>query len=249
MDTFCDNLTRRTLVARLGALTSLVGLGVGAQAFAGSAGRETIRLAARIDELAGALRGETLTVAEWRAGMDALFSRVSEQDVMAAIDFDTLAARTGFADLGVATTRIRFGDEVRRLRFIAKLFAVDRGRSIIPHGHANMVSAHLPLTGAFRLRQYDQIARDDDALTVRPSIDKRILPGDLSSIGEDEDNVHWFIAEEPAYTFDAIVLGLDPAAKHSFEIFNLDMEAAQPAGDGTLRVPKMEVAEALAKYG
>ncbi|WP_299701571.1 hypothetical protein [uncultured Tateyamaria sp.] len=169
---------------------------------------------------------------------------------MDGIDFERLAERIGFADLGVTTARIDFGSEEHRtLHFLPKLFAVNAGRSIIPHGHSNMVSAHLPLTGAFRLRQYDQLARDEHSLTIQPALDRMIRAGDLSSIGEDEDNVHWFIAEEPSYTFDVIVTGLDDEAEQPYEIFNLDMEAAEPKGNGLLNVPLMPVSEALLKYG
>ena len=241
---------RRAVLQQLAVMTSILGTCHGAGVFAGSAGHEVSRLVDRIAELAGALRGEVIPVADWRAGMEDLFARVPVDEVMGAIDFETLAARAGFAELGVATARIEFAPgEVRPLGFIAKLFAVDRGRAIIPHGHANMVSAHLPLTGSFRLRQYDQVARDDGALLVRQTEDRRLLPGDLSSIGEEADNVHWFVAEAPAHTFDVIVTGLDPAADRAFEIFNLDMEAAVTQGDGTLRVPRMSVDEALRKYG
>jgi len=243
-------VTRRSTVAYLSAITSLLGLCNGTSAFAHPAGREVERLVAKIDELSGALRGALISEADWRSGVDDLLSRVPETDLMHAIDFDRLASEAGFADLGVSTARVRFDDvQDRTLSFLPKLFAVNTGRSIIPHGHANMVSAHLPLAGAFRLRQYDQVSRDAQALVVRPTGDRRIVAGDLSSIGEDDDNVHWFIAEEPSYTFDVIVTGLDDEAAHSFEIFNLDMEAAEARADGTLRVPRMSVADALSKYG
>ena len=241
---------RRALVLRLASMTALVGTCSGVGAFAGSAGKEVVRLATRIDAVCGALRGETISVRDWRAGVQTLFSRVPLDEVMGAIDFDRVASRIGFASLGVTTARISLeSGDVRNLSFITKLFAVDRSRAIIPHGHANMVSAHLPLSGAFRLRQYDQIERDSHALTVRQTEDRRLLPGDLSSIGEEADNVHWFVAEEPAHTFDVIVTGLDPAAQQDYEIFNLDMEAAVPRGSGLLQVPRMSVEDALRKYG
>ncbi|MEL7470286.1 MAG: hypothetical protein AAFN27_17665 [Pseudomonadota bacterium] len=242
--------TRRAVIARLGAITSLLSIGCGASAFSGTTGREIERLISRIDELSGALRGALISVPDWRVGIAELLSQVPEPELMQGIDFDHLAARIGFAELGVSTARIDFGlDEHRTLNFLPKLFAVDIGRSIIPHGHSNMVSAHLPLSGAFRLRQYDQVSRDERSLTIRPTADRVIRAGDLSSIGEDDDNVHWFIAEEPSYTFDVILTGLDETAEKTFEIFNLDMQAAKPDTNGLLSVPRMTVSEALRKYG
>ncbi|MET1416695.1 hypothetical protein ABVF61_30805 [Roseibium sp. HPY-6] len=243
-------MTRRSVVAQLGAVTSLLSIGSSTSAFAGSAGREIERLVSRIDELSGSLRGARMSIDDWRSGIGELLSAVPETDLMQGIDFDRLASRIGFADLGVSTARIDFGThEAKTLHFLPKLFAVDTGRSIIPHGHSNMVSAHLPLTGRFRLRQYDQVSRDERTLSVRPTVDRLIRAGDLSSIGEDDDNVHWFIAEEPSYTFDVIVTGLDDRAEQPYEIFNIDMETAKRTTDGLLRVPRMSVSDALSKYG
>lgn len=243
-------IARRATIQRLSALTSLLFLGRTSSAFAGAAGEEASRWINRIDELSAVLRQQTVSVEDWRTGMHALFDRVALQDIFDAIDFDRLAGATKFAEIGVATAAIRFADGTeRRLRFHPKLFAVDRGRSIIPHGHANMVSAHLTLRGRFLLRQYDQLNRDPTSLIVRPAKETVIGPGDLSSIGCEDDNVHWFIAQEPAHTFDVIVTGLDPNHGHRFEIFNLDMDRAVDIGEGRLRAPRIGVEEALAKYG
>ena len=257
-DAFCpvqhrtrgDQQTRRDLLTRLGAITSLITVGRATSALAGSAGHEVSRWIRRIDEITAALRGDIVSVGEWRDGLGQLLSRVALSDVMHDIDFHRLEDAAGFAELGVTMVNLDLGTGgARRLSFHPKLFAVDRGRAIIPHGHANMVSAHLTLSGRFHLRQYDQIARDHEALVIRPTIDRRVIPGDLSSIGEDSDNVHWFIAEEPSHTFDVIVTSLDPTAERRYDIFNLDMERAVPLEDGRLRVPRIGVSEALAKYG
>ncbi len=58
-----DILTnRRSLIAHLGAVTSLLGVSDGTSAFAGSEGREVERLISRIDEVSGALRGELISI-------------------------------------------------------------------------------------------------------------------------------------------------------------------------------------------
>lgn len=240
---------RRAALIRLTAFAAFVGLAGGRGALASPAGRELVRWVDRVDQISAALRGETVGIADWREGVAEILDQASLKDVMRDIDFSRLAGRAGFADLGVATARIDFGPETRCLAFIGKIFAIGKGRSIIPHGHANMVSAHLPLSGRLRLRQYDQLERQDDALTVRQTEDRTIGPGDLSSIGDPHDNVHWFIAEEPSYTFDVIVTGLDRKADRPHEIFNIDIEEARPLSDGRLRAPILPVAAALKKYG
>ena len=117
---------------------SLVLLTGQTRAFAhGSLARDADTWLSDADALTAALRGETLSIEQWREGLDELFSQIALEDLLAAIDFETLRARAGYADLGVATASVSTGGE--RLSFYPKIFAVNEGRSIIPHGHQNMV--------------------------------------------------------------------------------------------------------------
>ena len=242
-------VSRRELVTKLSAFTALIACANYGRAFATSSASVVSDWLTKTNELSAMLRGETITISEWRTGLEQFNDNINLPDLLNGLNFDQLKASAGFAERGVATAKIDFGDrDIRTLTFYPKVFAVNTGRAIIPHGHSNMVSAHLVASGQFHLRQYDQISRDDISMLVRPSVDKVIQSGDLSSIGEVHDNVHWFIALEPSYTIDVIVTGLDPAASSEFDIFNLDMDAAVKEGEG-LRVPRMSVGAALEKYG
>jgi hypothetical protein len=84
---------------------------------------------------------------------------------------------------------------------------------------------------------------------IRPTIDGKACPGDVSSIGLERDNVHWFIAEVPSHTLDIIVTGVDDDAPKMFDIFNIDIEDAEIQSNGDLFAPHMSVEDALAKYG
>lgn len=229
----------------------LAALGAGrAGALPGSAGDAFMHAVTQIDHLSAALRGQSIGVADWRSGLDAAFAAVDTDDILTAIDFDTLVREAGRAERGVSTAPVRLvAEDGGRYAFFPKFFAVGAGRAIIPHGHANMVSAHLTLSGRFRLRQYDRVAVEDDALIIRPTIDRDTVPGDLSSIGDPDDNVHWFVALEDAYTFDTIVTNLDAASASGFDIFNIDPLEASPLGQDLWRAPRLSVADGLAKYG
>lgn len=246
-------INRRKLLADLlpaAALAFLLAPPASAEAAKDAAARAFRDWLSRSDELAGLLRGAALTDAEWRSGLTRLQSEVSLNDVLAAIDFESLLRTTGYAEAGVATAKLKLPDGTSRpVNFFLKLFALGEGRAIIPHGHANMVSAHMILSGEMRLRQYDQIARDASAMRFRPAIDRTARPGEICSIGEFEENVHWFVAHQPSHTLDLIVTGLDEGETPAFDIFNLDMDAAIAAGNGELDVPILGVEQALAKYG
>lgn len=242
-------LTRRDLLTRLSAMTALLAVLHRDRAVASPIETEASKWLSKTDELTALLRGETLSVRDWRNGLDAFNQKLDLNDLLRDLNFDQLAEDAGFAARGVSTVKVGFGEhDVRNLSFYPKLFAVDQGRAIIPHGHTNMVSAHLVASGRFHLRQYDQVELLENAMLVRPSFEGDIVAGDLSSIGEAEDNVHWFVALEPSHTLDVIVTGLDAAQDPSYDIHNLDMHAAEPDGD-LFRVPRLGVAEALAKYG
>ncbi|MCH7974140.1 MAG: hypothetical protein IH949_09690 [Bacteroidetes bacterium] len=89
--------------------------------------------------------------------------------------------------------------------------------------------------------------RKKNNLIIKPTVDKMINLGESSSISDEKDNVHWFIANsESAFTFDVIMLDLNGK---NYDIHNLDIYEKQDLSDGTLRVPILDVETALNKYG
>ena len=147
-----------------------------------------------------------------------------------------------YPDLGVHTKPIKFPKLEglpERTVFVKKLFGMKKDRAIIPHGHSNMASAHLVLKGEMHLRHYEKIRKEESNLIIRPSIDKIVSLGESSSISDEKDNVHWFVANtESAFTFDIIILDLKGKA---YDIHNLDIYEKQELSDGTLRVPILDV--------
>ncbi len=195
-------------------------------------------------------RGEAPTH-QWRSSVGEFLHRVDFNDLLAAIDFKELAHAIPLAERGVSTSALQLDHENgERLSFISKIFAVGAGRSVIPHGHENMVSAHIVLDGQFHVRQFDKVATEQDALLIRQTVDRIDRAGAYSSIGLEDDNVHWLTAEGgPAYTLDIIVLGVDETHPVNFDILNIDPDAAVEVSPGILRAPRLSVAEALEKYG
>ena len=124
-----------------------------------------------------------------------------------------------------------------------------QSRAIIPHGHHNMISAHLLLKGEMHVRQYDLLDKTSGHLLIRKTIDEAQGPGSLSSISPDRDNVHWLVAlDKPAYTFDVIITGLNTQSDTDFDIYNIDPEGGEHQIDGSLLAPRLSVKDALVKY-
>ena len=204
----------------------------------------------QLEEMCQDLRTNTLSPTQWQMQLEALMQQIELTELLRFIEFDRLTEGFQYPDLGVNTKRVRFpklGGLPDRLAFYPKIFGMKKDRAIIPHGHKNMASAHLVLKGEFALKHYDKIRDEGSHLVMRPSIDKSLRIGEVSSISDEKDNIHWFRATSGvAFTFDVIVLDLN---EQQYEIDNIDPYAAEVLGGGLLRAPKLEVQEALQKYG
>lgn len=196
------------------------------------------------------LKKQTITPLEWQNLIEELFNKIEMKELLNFIDFETVKKGFQYPDLGVHTKSIVF-PKLKGLPkdtvFIKKIFGMQRDRAVIPHGHSNMTSSHLVIEGEMHLRHYEKIRKEDQNLIIKPSIDKVISVGDNSSISDEKDNIHWFIANtSQAFTFDVIMLDLN---EKSTEIQNIDIYESQNLGNGTMRVPIIHVDTALKKYG
>lgn len=203
-----------------------------------------------MNELCADLKTETITPKQWQIQIEQLYKKVELDEILKFIDFEKLFKGFEYPDLGVNTQTITFpklSGLPERTVFVKKIFGMKKDRAIIPHGHSNMASAHLILKGEMHLRNYEKIRQEGKHLVIQPTIDKIVKRGESSSISDEKDNVHWFIADsDTAFTFDVIMLDLN---NKPYDIHNLDINAQQELSDGTLRVPVLDVQEALAKYG
>ena len=206
--------------------------------------------AKQLYEYCADLKKESITIAEWRMLITQLYQKIELEDLLHFIQFDQLTKGFTYPDLGVNTKRVQFPKLEglpEKTVFTKKIFGMKKDRSIIPHGHSNMVSAHLVLRGEMHLRHYDKIRIEGQNMIIHPTIDTTIKVGASSTISEQQDNVHWFIANSPtAFTFDVIMLNL---GERGYDIHNLDIYEKENLGNGDLRVPILDVKTALKKYG
>ena len=136
----------------------------------------------------------------------------------------------------------------RRQRYAVALFEFERTSVITPHAHRGMLSAHLVARGALRVRTYDRVADEPDALVLRPAADRRLEVGEISTIGPARENVHWFVPlSARATTFDVLVDGLEPAGPR-YGLQPVDPLGGTDLGDGTLRAPLLGFEESARRY-
>ncbi|MEO9870869.1 hypothetical protein [Ekhidna sp.] len=206
--------------------------------------------AIKLNEFCSDLKTESITANQWQKHIEELYAKIELNEILKFIDFNKLYKGFEYPDLGVNTRLVKFPtltDLPEKTAFVKKVFGMKKDRAIIPHGHSNMASAHLILNGEMHLRHYEKVRQDQDNLIIKPTIDRIAKIGDSSSISDEKDNVHWFIANtETSFTFDVIMLDLN---NKSYDIHNLDIHEKQDLSDGTLRVPILDVEKALKKYG
>ncbi|WP_235689705.1 cupin domain-containing protein [Fulvivirga lutea] len=235
-----------TTVASFAMLESLVV----ANAFGKSIRPLTQHWAIQLNEYCSDLKKRSITVTEWQSFIAKLYNKIELTELLKFIEFEKLTQGFDYPDLGVNTRKVFFpklSGLPEKTVFVKKIFGMKKDRAIIPHGHSNMASAHLILQGEMHLRHYEKLGQEDQNLIIKPTIDRIAQIGDNSSISDEKDNVHWFVANtDTAFTFDVIMLDLN---NKPYDIHNLDIYEKQDLHNGTLRVPMLDVNTALTKYG
>ena len=135
------------------------------------------------------------------------------------------------------------------LVFGRQIFAMAKGRSVIPHGHDNMATGFLVLKGNLRGRHWDRVEDHKDHYLIRPTIDRTFKPGESSTVSDHKDNVHWFTAEtEHAFIFNIHVNGTDPGNPKNPGRVYIDPLGEKVAG-GLIKAPKITYGKANKLYG
>jgi hypothetical protein len=196
------------------------------------------------------LKSDKITPAQWQSRVKTLFDKVSLPEMLKFVDFERLKRGFVYPERGVNTRLVSFPKLAglpANLAFHRKLFGMQKNRAIIPHGHRNMVSCHYVLQGALHLRHYDKLEEDQRHMVITPTIDRIARPGSHSSISDEKNNIHWLKAvTDTAFTLDVIVLDLKGKP---YDVDNIDPDGAERLGGDRLRVKKLDVSEALRKYG
>jgi hypothetical protein len=212
----------------------------------------TVRWLGDVNQLSADLKGQKLKQTEWQSKIEELFGRVELADLLRLIDFTRLTTNLQFVDNGARSLPFKFRPiegVPTELVFGKQIFALKKGRSVVPHGHNNMATAFLILQGDLRGRHYDRLEDEAEHYIIKPTIDRTFGPGGCSTISDFKDNVHWFQAiSEPAYIFNIHVLGVDPAGTEPTGRVYLDPAGEKLAG-GRIRARKISYADANRLYG
>jgi hypothetical protein len=205
-----------------------------------------------LDTISRDVHEHRLRDVEFQGSLERLYKRVDLAALLKTLDFDRMAAVTSFPAKGARSLPVDFshvsGLPAERM-FGSQIFAVKRGRSVVPHGHDNMATGFLVLKGTFHGRHYDRVADHPDHYIIRPSIDHNFRAGEFSTISDHKDNVHWFIAEsETAFIFNVHVTGTDAGSSRRPVRVYIDPMGEKLAG-GLIKAPKISYGKVNQLYG
>jgi hypothetical protein len=224
---------------------------VSSHALASAQSHEARLWSGEINDISAELRKQSLSLTEWQDRVEGVFASVDLPELLTRIDFSRLQRTFDMPEAGANWRNLDFRRVAglpENLSYTTRLFGMQRGRSIVPHGHHNLVSGHLVIKGDLHVRNFERIRDDGDALVIRPTVDKTVSVRDCSTQSSNRNNVHWFTAlSETAFTFDVIVADLDPAQPSGMDF--IDPLHAKKLGDGSLRAGRLQPDDARRIYG
>src|SRR5579863_4371342 len=221
-------------------------------AFADEFKPATVKWLADVNQLGWDLKDQKLKQVDWQKKIEELYQQADVADFLRLIDFDKLTRNITLADRGARSLQPQLPKVEgipEKLAWGRQIFALKKGRSVVPHGHNNMATAFLILKGSFRGRHYDRIENEKEHMIIRPTIDRKFTVGECSTVSDDKDNVHWFLAlDEPAFIFNIHVMGINPDNSEPTGRIYLDPNG-EKLKDGLIRARRVDYDEVNRLYG
>jgi hypothetical protein len=193
-------------------------------------------------------RSDHLTFPQWHAAIEDLNSRVPLQDLMAYLKVEEVRPRLLALGHGEHFEKLNLPSiEGYGRPFTSSVFCVTPGGAIPPHGHNNLVTAHLLLRGQLHTRTFERLHDEPGMVTVKPKRDAMLTIGTTVTMSDDIENIHWFTAQKDlAFSFQisASVPRPKPEVNEAAKggRVYLDMRG-KPRSDGTIEAPVINEAE------
>jgi len=103
-----------------------------------------------LNELCQDLKGQKLKDTDFQKKLEDLYKKVNLKDLVELLDLDTLARATKLPSNGARSLIVDLSKVEglpKRTVFGRQIFALGKGRSIVPHGHDNMCTGFIVLRG------------------------------------------------------------------------------------------------------
>jgi hypothetical protein len=205
-----------------------------------------------LNDLGKDLKNQKLKDTDFQAKLEDLYRRVDLPELLKLVDLDRVARTTKLPDKGAANMGIDLSKVEGlpgKLVFGKQIFAMKKGRSVVPHGHDNMCTGFIILRGDFVGKHYDRVEDHADHYLIKPTIDRLFKPGECSTISDHKDNVHWFKADtDTGFIFNIHVMGYNQENPKRPGRIYVDPDGEKVQG-GLIVAKKMSSAECHKRYG
>jgi hypothetical protein len=205
-----------------------------------------------MESVSQGMRQGKIRPTEWQQQIESLLARVDLKDLLSAIDYARLERVAVFPEDHESAENVDFSQNYglpKELSFNPYFYALKKGTAIVPHGHRNMASMHMMIKGQAHGWQFERVADEDKFLTIKPSFDKVLEVGAVTTISDQKDNIHWFKAlSEPVFMFNIAVFGINTSQSFSGRDY-VDPSGGEKLKDGLIRARRIEVNEAYKLYG
>lgn len=229
---------------------AFVGAAISSHATEITFSQETKSWSDQINEISFDLRSRKLSPVEWQVRIEEVFGSIDLPELLTHVEFSKLQRSFDVAENGVKPMKVDFRKVPgmpHDISYTTRIFGMQEGRSIVPHGHHNLVSGHLVIEGNLHVRNFERLRDDDDSIIIRPTVDRTISVRDCSTQSSIRNNVHWFTAlGGAAFTFDVAVEYLDPEKPCGRDY--IDPLHAEKMGDGSLRARRLQPEDANRIY-
>jgi len=203
-------------------------------------------------EMTKDLKGRKLTDLEFQKKLEKLYLSVDLKSLVELVKLDDIEKKVKLPDSGASSS----GIDLKQIEglpadigFGRQIFGCKKGRSIVPHGHSNMCTGFIVIKGKWEGKHYDRVETQKEHFIIKPTIDKAFEPGEVSTISDHKDNIHWFKAvSETAFIFNVHVVGYDPKIEGNSGRMYLDPDGEKLAG-GLIRAPRISSEACHKKYG
>src|SRR5580765_5201896 len=109
-------------------------------AFADDAKPATVKWLTDVNQLGWDLKDKKLSQVDWQKKIEELYQKADVADFLRLIDFDKLTQNLELVDTGARSLSVKFPQiegVTDKLAWGRQVFALKKGRSVVPHGHNN----------------------------------------------------------------------------------------------------------------
>jgi hypothetical protein len=187
------------------------------------------------------LQCASMAAADFHDHLDSFFARMQTEELLTQLNYPAIRAELFASQNGSLARRVDANCPVGALvRLVASLSIrldfelLKAGDHIPPHGHFRVASGFSLVQGKVAVRRYDLVENEPDTVSLRPTFDGTLSPGQASTESDARDNVHWIVALEDSVLFRLTASGI-PSRHPMPASLNVWIDPRSPVrGNGTI---------------